>query len=173
MLAPRVNAAGRMSTPDIATRLLLASDEALGDEARALALQLDGENVRRQEEEAEILAAAKKIVQTDPDDRRALGPGRRRRRLAPRRHRHRRVEAGRCLSSAGDRAVDRRRHRARLVPQHSASSTCSARSSAAPHLLIRFGGHKQAAGLTLEAARIKELRRRSTTSPTKRSAPTT
>ena len=67
MLAPRVNAAGRMSTPDIATRLLLATDEALGDEARALALQLDGENVRRQEEEAEILAAAKKIVQTDPD----------------------------------------------------------------------------------------------------------
>ena len=67
MVAPRVNAAGRMSTPDIATRLLLASDEAMGDEARALALQLDGENVRRQEEEAEILAAAKKIVQTDPD----------------------------------------------------------------------------------------------------------
>ena len=28
ILAPRVNAAGRMSTPDIATRLLLASDEA-------------------------------------------------------------------------------------------------------------------------------------------------
>src|SRR5205823_7405226 len=67
MLAPRVNAAGRMSTPDIATRLLLASDEAMGDEARALALQLDGENVRRQEEEADILASAKKIVQTDPD----------------------------------------------------------------------------------------------------------
>ena len=30
-------------------------------------MQLDGENIRRQEEEAEILAAAKKIVQTDPD----------------------------------------------------------------------------------------------------------
>ncbi len=67
MLAPRVNAAGRMSTPDIATRLLLAQDEAMADEVRQLALQLDGENVRRQEEEAEILAAAKKIVQTDPD----------------------------------------------------------------------------------------------------------
>src|SRR5204863_8707170 len=67
MVAPRVNAAGRMSTPDIAARLLLASDEALGDETRALALQLDGENVRRQEEEAEIVKAARKIVQTDPD----------------------------------------------------------------------------------------------------------
>src|SRR2546426_9044271 len=67
MLAPRVNAAGRMSTPDIATRLLLASDEAMGDQARTLAMQLDAENVRRQEEEGEILAAAKKIVQTDPE----------------------------------------------------------------------------------------------------------
>src|SRR5258707_5141721 len=67
MLAPRVNAAGRMSTPDIATRLLLAADESMAEEARQLALQLDGENVRRQEEEAEILAAAKGIVQTDPD----------------------------------------------------------------------------------------------------------
>src|SRR5919198_2184821 len=67
LLAPRVNAAGRMSTPDIATRLLLAADEAMADQARRLAMELDGENLRRQEEEAEILAAAKKIVQTDPD----------------------------------------------------------------------------------------------------------
>src|SRR4051795_11942529 len=52
MVAPRVNAAGRMSTPDLAARLLLASDESMAEEARALAQQLDGENVRRQEEEA-------------------------------------------------------------------------------------------------------------------------
>src|SRR2546425_10044347 len=69
MLGPRVNAAGRMSTPDIAARLLLAADEAMADEVRQLALQLDGENVRRQEEEADILAAARKIVQPDPDIR--------------------------------------------------------------------------------------------------------
>src|SRR5262249_34248401 len=67
MIAPRVNAAGRMSTPDIATRLLLAADEAMAEEVRTLAMQLDGENIRRQEEEAAIVAAAKKIVQTDPD----------------------------------------------------------------------------------------------------------
>src|SRR5881394_2405771 len=69
-LAPRVNAAGRMSTPDLATRLLLAADETMGEEVRALALQLDGENVRRQEEEAEVAAAAKKIVQTRSEERR-------------------------------------------------------------------------------------------------------
>src|SRR6266851_6323185 len=56
MVAPRVNAAGRMSTPDIAARLLLASDEAMGDEARELALRLDSENVRRQEEERDVIA---------------------------------------------------------------------------------------------------------------------
>src|SRR4029450_9214958 len=67
MLAPRVNAAGRMSTPDIATRLLLASHEAMGDEVRQLALLLASENGRRREEEAEILTAAKKVVQTDPE----------------------------------------------------------------------------------------------------------
>src|SRR5947207_2912565 len=60
MLAPRVNAAGRMSTPDIAARLLLAADEAMAEEVRQLALQLDLENVKRQEEEAEILAVARK-----------------------------------------------------------------------------------------------------------------
>src|SRR5258706_15715303 len=67
MLAPRVNAAGRMSTPDIATRLLLAADETMAEEARQLAMQLDGENLRRQEEEAEILVAARKIATTDPE----------------------------------------------------------------------------------------------------------
>src|SRR6185369_6233815 len=65
VLAPRVNAAGRMSSPDIAARLLLASDEAMREEARGLAQQLDTENIRRQQEEADIVAAARKAVETD------------------------------------------------------------------------------------------------------------
>ena len=132
MLAPRVNAAGRMSTPDIAARLLLATDEALGEEARALAQQLCDENTRRQQEEAELVAQAKKAIETDP----AVGAHNvlvdRRRRVASRGDRDRGIEAGRHLSQARHRPVDRRRHRPRLVPEHSRISTSSPRSSIVP-----------------------------------------
>jgi len=157
MLAPRVNAAGRMSTPDIATRLLLAQDESLAEEVRQLALQLDSENVRRQEEEAEILAAAKKIVQTDPD-----------------------IGARSVLVVAGDgwhrgvigivasKLVDAFHRPAIVLSVEDGVAHGSCRSipkfdmlgalERCAHLLTRFGGHKQAAGLALEAGRIKELR---------------
>ena len=65
-IAPRVNAAGRMASPDIAARLLLAADETMAAEAQELATQLNDENSRRQTEEAGILAQAKKLVETDP-----------------------------------------------------------------------------------------------------------
>jgi single-stranded-DNA-specific exonuclease len=146
-----------MSTPDIATRLLLATDETMAEEARQLALQLDGENVRRQEEEAEILAAAKKIVQTDPDvgARSVLvvgGEGWHRgvigivaSKLVDAFHRPAIV-----LSVDGDAAHGS----CRSIPRFdmlAALERCA-------QLFLRFGGHKQAAGLTMEAGRIKELR---------------
>ena len=55
-----------MSTPDIATRLLLATDEGAIDEARGLAQQLNDENLKRQTEEADLVAQAKKAIETDP-----------------------------------------------------------------------------------------------------------
>ena len=157
MLAPRVNAAGRMSTPDIATRLLLASDESMGDEARQLAQQLDSENVRRQEEEAEIVAAAKKIVQTDPEIGAptvivVAGEGW-----------HRGV-----IGIVASKLVDAFRRPAIVLSIEGDTAHGSCRSiphfdmlgalERCAHLFIRFGGHKQAAGVTLEAGRIKELR---------------
>ena len=157
-LAPRVNAAGRMSTPDIATRLLLASDEALAEEVRQLAMQLDGENVRRQEEEAEILNAAKKIVTSDPD------VGARSVLVVAGEGWHRGV-----IGIVASKLVDAF-HRPAIVlsvEDGVAHGSCRSISSfdmlgalerCAP-LFIRFGGHKQAAGLALEAGRIKELRR--------------
>ena len=118
MVAPRINAAGRMSTPDIATRLLLASDEGMADEAKALAEQLEAENTRRRAGRSGHPRQGQEDRRNRSRHRLAQRAGRRRRRLASRRHRHRRLEARRRVLPAGDRAVDRRRHRARLVPQH-------------------------------------------------------
>ncbi len=157
LLAPRVNAAGRMSSPDIATRLLLATDEALAGETRALALQLDAENVRRQEEEATILAAAKKIVQTDPEI------GARSVLVVAGENWHRGV-----IGIVASKLVDAF-HRPAIVLSiegDTAHGSCrsipgfdmlGALERAALHL-IRFGGHRQAAGLTLESTRIRQLR---------------
>jgi single-stranded-DNA-specific exonuclease len=157
MLAPRVNAAGRMSTPDIATRLLLAQDESMAEEVRQLAQQLDGENVRRQAEEAEILAVAKKIVQTDPD------VGARSVLVVAGEGWHRGV-----IGIVASKLVDAF-HRPAIVlsvEDGVAQGSCrsiprfdmlSALERCAP-LLVQFGGHKQAAGLALEADRVRDFR---------------
>jgi len=157
MLAPRVNAAGRMSTPDIATRLLLASDEALADEVRTLALQLDAENVRRQEEEAEILAAAKKIVQSDPE------VGARSVLVVAGEGWHRGV-----IGIVASKLVDAFHRPAIVLSVDGEVAHGSCRSIScfdmlgalerSAHLMMRFGGHKQAAGLAVPTSRIRELR---------------
>jgi single-stranded-DNA-specific exonuclease len=157
MVAPRINAAGRMSTPDIATRLLLAADEAMGEEAKALAEQLEAENTRRRQEDQDILAKAKKIVDTDPD-----------------------VGAHSVLVVAGEgwhrgvigivasKLVDAYYRPAIVLSIDGDVTHGSCRSiagfdmlacleSCAP-LMKRFGGHKAAAGLQLDSSRIKEFR---------------
>src|SRR5207247_8180912 len=157
MVAPRVNAAGRMSTPDSATRPLLAADEAMAEEVRQLAMTLDGENLKRQEEEAEILAAAKKIVQTDPDI------GARSVLVVAAEGWHRGV-----IGIVASKLVDAFHRPAIVLSIEDNVAHGSCRSipkfdmlgalERCAHLFIRFGGHRQAAGLTLDASRIKELR---------------
>jgi single-stranded-DNA-specific exonuclease len=159
VLAPRVNAAGRMSTPDIAARLLLAADEAMAVEARELAEQLNTENLRRQQEEAEIVAQARKAVDTDLDigSRTVIvvaGEGWHRgvigivaSKLVDAFHRPAIV-----LSIDGDVAHGS----CRSIP----SFNMLAALESCGELMVKFGGHKQAAGLTIETARIRELRAR-------------
>ena len=157
MVAPRVNAAGRMSTPEIATELLLATDETKGDETRALAERLDHENVRRQQEEAEIVAAAKKIVQSDPD------VGARSILVVAGEGWHRGV-----VGIVASKLVDAFHRPAIVLSVDGGVAHGSCRSiprfdmlaalERCAHLFSRFGGHKQAAGVTLESSRIRELR---------------
>src|SRR5688572_21419504 len=159
VMAPRINAAGRMSSSDIAARLLLATDESMGEEARALAETLDQENTRRQQEEAEIVAQAKKIVETDIDvgSRTVLvvaGDGW-----------HRGV-----IGIVASKLVDAFHRPAIVLSVDGDVVHGSCRSipsfnllgglESAADLLLTFGGHKQAAGVSLEAGRIKEFRAR-------------
>jgi len=159
IVAPRVNAAGRMSTPDIATRLLLATDEAMGDEARSLAEQLNSENLRRQQEEAELVAHARKAIETDP----AVGA-------------HNVLVIGGdgwhrgVIGIAASKLVDAYHKPAIVLSVDGDVAHGSCRSipdfdmlGALEHcadLFVKFGGHKQAAGLTMEAARVPEFRAR-------------
>ena len=159
LLAPRVNAAGRMSTPDIAARLLLATDEAMEDEARALAQQLCDENTRRQQEEAELVAQAKKAIETDP----AVGA-------------HNVLVVGGLgwhrgvIGIAASKLVDTYHKPSIVLSIDGEIAHGSCRSipdfdilGALEHcsdVFIKFGGHKQAAGLTMEAARVPEFRSR-------------
>ena len=157
MMAPRINAAGRMSTPDIATRLLLASDEGMADEARALAGQLEDENNRRRLEEQDIVAKARKIIETDPE------VGSRSILVVAGEGWHRGV-----IGIVASKIVDAfyRPTIVLSIEDGVAHGSCrsipgfdmlAALEACAP-MMLRFGGHKQAAGLQIEAARIREFR---------------
>lgn len=159
MIAPRINAAGRMSSPDIATRLLLTTDEGLSTEARDLAEQLNAENQRRQQEEAQILSEARKAIENDPD-----------------------VGAHNVLVVAGEswhrgvigivasKLVDAFNKPVVVLSVDGTTVHGSCRSIPAFDMLAgldrcadlfeRYGGHRQAAGLTMGAGRVVELRRR-------------
>lgn len=161
MMAPRINAAGRMSTPEVAAELLLlrGKDGATIARAKALAQQLAGENTRRQEQEAAIVAEARRSVEKDPS-----------------------VGAHNVLVVAGEgwhrgiigivasKLVDAFHKPAIVLSVEDGVAHGSCRSIPAfdllaaletmPELFLKFGGHKQAAGVTLDAARIPELRRR-------------
>ena len=160
-IAPRVNAAGRMSSPDIAAKLLLFADEAMATEAAELARLLDGENIRRQEEESAILAQARKAVETDP------AVGARSIIVVGAEGWHRGV-----IGIVASKLVDAFHRPAIVLSIDGDLAHGSCRSirgfdvlSALEHCsgcLVKFGGHKQAAGLTLAATAVQTFRERIT-----------
>ena len=160
ILAPRVNAAGRMSTPDIATRLLLATDEAMGDEARGAGAAAERREPAAPAGRGRPRRAGEEGDRDRPGGRRAQRARRRRRRAgtaassaSPRRSSSTRITSPRsCCRSTATSPTAR--------AAASRTSTCSARSSTCADVFLRFGGHKQAAGLTMEAARVPEFRAR-------------
>jgi single-stranded-DNA-specific exonuclease len=161
VLAPRLNAAGRMSSANLALDLLLLRGREADTKARArdLARQLSEENVRRQEQEAAILAEARHIIENDP----SVGG------------QNLLVVAGEnwhrgTIGIVASKLVDIYSRPALVLSLEDGVAHGSGRSIRAFDFLealegcadvfLRFGGHRQAAGVTLEAERVGELRRR-------------
>ena len=161
VLAPRLNAAGRMNSPDLALDLLLmrGRDGDVRERARDLARRLAEENGRRQTQEAEILAEARRSIEKDPQ-----------------------VGAQNILIVVGDgwhrgvigivasKLVDAFHKPTLVLSIEDGVARGSGRSIPSFDLLaglescadvfLQFGGHKQAAGVTIDARRIGELRER-------------
>ena len=156
-LGPRINAAGRLYRADAGVELMLTADEA---RAKEIATELERANHERREVERDVLAAAEASRAELPD---GLGDA-----------------AGLVLAGAGwhpgvvgivaSRIAERYNRPAVLIALDAdGSGRGSGRSipgfdllealHACERCLSRYGGHRAAAGLEIEAARVNEFRR--------------
>lgn len=158
-VAPRINAAGRMRSADLAARLLLSTGAADTARARALAESLNTENARRREEESGIAAEARKVIERDPD------VGAHNLLVVWAEGWHRGV-----IGIVASKLVETFARPAIVLSVEGAEAHGSGRSIPGFDLLgaleknadlfVRFGGHRQAAGMVVAASRLKELRNR-------------
>ncbi|WKZ33259.1 MAG: single-stranded-DNA-specific exonuclease RecJ [Thermodesulfobacteriota bacterium] len=150
-MAPRLNAAGRISTADTALRLLTTESP---EEASALAAALEKENSSRQRIEAETLEEALSMLEGHRDRGIVLyserwHPG--------------------VIGIVASRLVDRFSRPAVLIALENGVGKGSARSirsfnileglKGCAVLLERFGGHKAAAGLTVSGEMVEAFRK--------------
>jgi single-stranded-DNA-specific exonuclease len=153
-LAPRINAAGRLGRPDAALELLLTTDK---DEAQRLAAELETLNQDRQAVENRILRAAIAEVESWPE---------------PRQRRRGYVIWGEdwhegVIGIVASRLVERFNRPVVLIAGTDGDWKGSGRSLAGFDLhgalaacsehLKRFGGHRAAAGLSIEPAALEEF----------------
>ena len=155
-MAPRINAGGRLALASRGVQLLTTRRM---DTAREIAEELNQDNIRRRELEIEIFQQADEMTRQQIDfmNERAIvvcgegwNPGVIG--LAASRLVEKYKWQTILLSRDGDICVGS----ARSIPGvniHEAMSTCR-------DLFIRFGGHAQAAGLTIEAKNVPEFKRR-------------
>jgi single-stranded-DNA-specific exonuclease len=153
-IAPRLNAAGRMDTAKTVIDLFLTADP---NRARELARQLHDQNAERQQVEAEIVECCEAL----PVDEAAAGL------VYYRDDWHRGV-----LGIVASRLVERLHRPVFVLGRNGEDGLAqgSGRSISAfnllgaleamPDLFVRFGGHRHAAGVTLEAGRVEEFRER-------------
>lgn len=155
-VAPRINAAGRMDDAQNAIRLFLTDDP---DHARRLASELHSLNQERRDTEAEIVRLVLEECVGAPvtDDQSVL--------VFSGVNWHRGV-----VGIVASRLVERFCRPVFVLSEEDGLAQGSGRSIAPFHLLealesmpdlfTRFGGHRQAAGVSLAAGSVPEFRRR-------------
>ncbi|MBI4967443.1 MAG: single-stranded-DNA-specific exonuclease RecJ [Rhodospirillales bacterium] len=155
ILGPRVNAGGRLGGADLGARLLATDDP---EEAKAIARQLDGFNRQRQEVEAAVLYEAIEQVERDaqPDDAVLIAAGQG-------------WHPG-VVGIVAGRLKERYARPALVIGIEEGVGKGSGRSVAGIDLgsaiiaarqagiLDKGGGHAMAAGFTLRAERLPDLR---------------
>ncbi|MBI2822647.1 MAG: single-stranded-DNA-specific exonuclease RecJ [Acidobacteria bacterium] len=155
-IAPRINAVGRMGETADAVRLFDAEAE---DEARGIAMRLNDKNLWRQQEQEEILQAVENKFRTEPETFAepviVLWDARWHRGVIG-------IVASRVMETYGRPVL--------IASLEEETATGSGRSFGLFHLLEsldacsdlfdRYGGHRHAAGFTMESSRLPELRRR-------------
>ena len=151
-LAPRLNAAGRLGHPEAALELLLTED---AGEAKRLAYRLDELNRERQAVEQRILREAVDEIESWPESRR-----RRSGYVLAREDWHEGV-----IGIVASRLVERYHRPVVLIAGGDREWKGSGRSTGAFDLhgglaacaehLVRYGGHRAAAGLSIAPARLE------------------
>jgi single-stranded-DNA-specific exonuclease len=155
-LAPRINAAGRLGHPRDALELLLTED---AGEARRLALRLEDVNRERQAVEERILRSAVAQIEEWPEGRR-------------RRHGYALSDEGwheGVIGIVASRLVERYRRPVVLIAGAEDAWKGSGRSigafdlhgalSACSDHLLRWGGHRAAAGLSIDPSEVDAFAR--------------
>lgn len=155
-LAPRLNAGGRLEDAAQGVRLLTAETDA---EAEAIAMHLDQANQQRQAIEQDITQKAIAMIDTCVDFRDdrviiVMGQG---------------WNHG-VIGLAAGRICERYHFPTIVLTEQDGVAVGSCRSipgvnihgmlSVCKDLFIRFGGHEQAAGLTMQSSLVPELKRR-------------
>ena len=155
IIAPRLNAAGRISHAAAGVELLVTEDQT---RAEVLAAELEEENLRRQSVEKELLAIAETLLSDrEAAEQKVL------------------VLAGEewhpgVIGIVASRLVDQHYRPVVMISIHEGIGKGSCRSipgfdiyqalGQCADLLIQYGGHKQAAGLTIAIDQITCLRER-------------
>ena len=151
-LAPRMNAAGRLEHAMSAVELLVTDDQ---DKAAEIAIKLNNENIERQEISAQIFKEAEEMLKDQNDISQAI--------VLAKEGWH----AG-VIGIVASRLVDKYHLPTILISIDGEVAKGSCRSipplnlydtlADCSDLLLQFGGHRQAAGLTLSTTNINSFR---------------